>query len=432
MISITNVHTHLANFEPKIWQPPQKDASLRDIYFLSTNDLGDSSLLYMGTVSAVLPIIDMVHHNNLLLIEDVPITVSIRTKLLQQGCTLIVLPEGTDLFRTFNFVKKVFSEQHLFYQESYHLFNELITSKDLVHVIALAEKELNNPVILIDESFKVLQYSKRIVVTDEIWAKNIKNGYCSYEFVSEVNKLNSVRQSPSTMEPFSVICHANKITKWVSKLYLDNKMIGYLVIPECHSQLEKEQVKLLSMFCKIMVHHVSRTTHQYSSKLISQEKLFVDLIENQIHSESELTARLKLSGLSLLKPYQLVMIKGDSFEKARKKTETLHTHLSRLYPDGHQFIYKDSLVLLLSQKEWNHNYEAKKQSLSEILEQKNLRAIYSDSIVNLLDLSTHYHSLVQGFELATILVRQKVLLPYNDLKFYQLLHDMAEKDKLLT
>lgn len=431
MITITDVCDHLVSCNPKLLQPPQKDDYLRDIYFLTTNDSGDSSVLYMGTVSTILQIVDRIRHSNLLLIEDVPFSTSIRSRLLQQGCSFVVLPKENDVFEIFNLVKKLFSERQWFYQQSYNLYNELLTGKDFSHIIGLAEKELNNPIILIDESFKVLHYSTGITVTDEIWANNIRKGYCSYEFVLEVNKLNSVRKSPTTTEPFSVVCHANEITKWISKLYWENELMGYLVVPECQSHMEREQVQLFSVFSKIMVHHLSRTKHENANQLINSEKLFTDLIENRIQSESELSSRLKLSGLSLNKPYYLIMLKDDSVEARRKKTESLHSQLSKLYPEGQQIIYKNSLLLLVSQKEWDSHSNSKKQSLLEILKQKNLRAIYSDYITDLLDLSSHYHCLVKGSSLAERLDRREVLLPYSDLKFYQMLHDMVDSDKLL-
>jgi PucR family transcriptional regulator, proline-responsive transcriptional activator len=422
----------IASYNPKLWQPPQNDQSLRDVYFLSTNVIRDSSLIYMGTVSAILPIIEKTRHSHLLLVEDVPMAPKVRSQLLQQGCSLLILPVDTDMFETFNLVKSLFSDQQWFFQQSYVLYNELLTCKDLSQVVALAENELSNPVILIDESFKVIQYSKIISITDEIWATNIKNGYCSYEFVTEVNKLNSVRQSPTTTDPFSVNCHANRITKWVCKLYFDNALIGYMVIPECHTHLKREQVKLLSVLSKIMVHHMGRTMQEYSSQWMHQEKLLVDLVENRIHSESELSTRLKLLGVSLTTAYRLVMIKADSLEATRRKSETLHDQLSKLYPEGLQVIYKDSLLLLLKQKEWSNNSKFKKESVAEILAKKNLRAIYSDPITDLLQLSSHYIHLANGFELAANLGKQEVLLPYNDLKFSQLLHDnIVHKDKLL-
>jgi sugar diacid utilization regulator len=432
MIFIRNVYEHLARYNPEIWEPPRKEEPLKDIYFLSSNNLGDSSYLYMGTVSAVLPIINQIVQSHLLLIEDILLDASARSQLLQQGCSVVLLSKESEIFDTYNLVKELFSEQQRFYQQSYVLYNELLNSKNLDQVVALSEKELNNPIILIDESFKVIKYSKGITVTDDIWADNIKNGYCSYEFVSEVNKLNSVRKSPATMEPFSVKCHANQITKLVSKLYFEKKLIGYLVIPECHSNLEREKVKLVTVISKIMVHHLNQSVHHCSSRLVYQEKLLIDLIENDIHSESELSARLKLSGVSMTSPYYLVMIKSNLIEATKIKTEALQSQIFKLYPEAMQLIYKGALLVLLSQKEWKMNSESKQQPLAEILEQKNLQGIYSDSNTDLLNLSSCYNQLLKGFELATFLGNQEALLPYNDLKFYQLLHDTLYNEKMLN
>ncbi|MCD8502844.1 MAG: hypothetical protein LRY71_15765 [Bacillaceae bacterium] len=92
----------------------------------------------------------------------------------------------------FNTIKHPISYRNLFFRRSYRLYEQLLKSKSLLEVINHGEDLLKNPIIIIDENFKVIEYSKRIPLTDDIWVKNIKNGYCSYEFVSVVKKTENV------------------------------------------------------------------------------------------------------------------------------------------------------------------------------------------------------------------------------------------------
>ena len=79
-------------------------------------------------------------------------------------------------------------------QNSADFLNALTSDRGLNYIINISSEVLQNPIILIDSCFKVLAHSDIKYITEPFWIRNINLGYCSYEFISEVNKIKSFRE----------------------------------------------------------------------------------------------------------------------------------------------------------------------------------------------------------------------------------------------
>lgn len=318
------------------------------------------------------------------------------------------------------------------FKKSFQLYDQLLDAPHLDQVLEVMELELANPVIVVDKSFKVLTYSMDIELTDEIWVNNIRQGFCSFEFITEVHKIQSFRNAPSSVDAFKVKCHLNQINKWVSKIMIGGKHAGYLVIPECHGEITAEQASLISVFSKIIAHHISQRHYKHDTEDVTEEKLLVDLLEKRIDTPSELKERLKWLGLSFDSYKWIVVIRSHSKKQVSNKTARLHTQIAQLFPNSKQLFYQDSLFLLCSFREEKELSEEKIQRLSNILSGKKLHGIYSELFSDLLEAPIHFEQMQKAQNLAFQLKKTEILLSYHQMNFYQLLADFPDKEKLLA
>ena len=143
----------------------------------------------------------------------------------------------------------MFIEDYVILESSAILLNALTKDRGLNYIINISSKVLKNPIILVDSSFKILAHSNIEYITEPFWIRNINLGYCSYEFISEVNKIKSFKNAPNSIDPFLVMCKESPIKKLVSKVLIDGNLVGYVVILE---NIEKftnttyEIIKILS------------------------------------------------------------------------------------------------------------------------------------------------------------------------------------------
>ena len=127
---------------------------------------------------------------------------------INNNISFIEVPNVQNSKDLFVKVKNLFIENYMVLQNSATLLNALTSDRGLNYVINIGSEVLYNPIILIDSCFKVLAHSDIEYITEPFWIRNINLGYCSYEFISEVNKINA--KAPS-IEPFIVICKESPI-----------------------------------------------------------------------------------------------------------------------------------------------------------------------------------------------------------------------------
>jgi PucR family transcriptional regulator, proline-responsive transcriptional activator len=430
MFSFQEIVNKLSNYNPESWS--MSNLPVQDVFFLENEHCHHPHMLYFTTASKLLPFIERLNRIHLLIMEDQPLTAETKERLKDSQCAFITVSGETNWSGLFNDVKSIFSIKSDSLRHSFQLYDQLLNLTHLSQVLEVMEEEFLNPTIVVDDSFKVLHYSKKMELTDHIWAKNIRQGYCSYEFIAEIKKIKTFRNSPISTEPFKVHCHENKIGKWVCKILIEGKLAGYIVVPECHTELTLEQSELMPLFSKIAMHHVSKAQYQHYSKDLSEDRLLIDILEDKITTQTELTDRLKWSGLSL-RPYKwLVRIKAHSDNRSTTKSTGLQTQLQRLFPDSQQIIYHDSLLLLVTSKEEFGLTDEKLRLLEDILEDKKMNAIYSDGFSDLLELPQHYKRIKKAQQTAIQLGKTDILLSYTSMKFYQILEDFPDKQQLIA
>ena len=81
-----------------------------------------------------------------------------------------------------------------------------------------ASKILNNPIVVIDLSYRILAHSDADDINENIWLENIQRGYCSYEFIAEVKKLKSFQIGIKYDLPYELNFGDSSILSIVSKV----------------------------------------------------------------------------------------------------------------------------------------------------------------------------------------------------------------------
>ena len=122
-------------------------------------------------------------------------------------------------------------------------------SGSIASLINLAASELGNSIILLDTDFKVLEYSTVFTIDDPLWTQILTQGYCNYEFISTVNRLESVRTAPESSEPVVVTCSASPLRKLISRVFYNGRRVGTLVMLEKEALLSPahfEQLRTVS------------------------------------------------------------------------------------------------------------------------------------------------------------------------------------------
>jgi len=433
------------------------DREVKDVYFLTQSSERRNDLLYVILSSHLNTIGEDLSQLIILIIKDTPVEESMLKRLSESGCTLILLSSEENIFTIYNQVKTIFSKNEVNISKMNDLFQVLLAKDNIDDLLQVSEEFLQNPIIVIDESFKIIAHSTHIPLTDELWIKNIKNGFCSYEFIAEVNQLMEEKGPIENDIPFSINCDVSPVLKWVTKLTIDNRDVGYIIIPACHQEMYTSHKKMLSQLSKLVAYKLKREPFLNSiHDQQSEEKFLADLIRKNIHSRQELEERRKASGLTVPPSMRILLIshrKGATVQTVKRKrvvsgAESVEQKLLEILPDHLHTVHGNKLIYLLLGFEYTAsvqkgsngipsqitNEKRIEEKLNQVLQKYQLKGIVSDSFSDLFIVPDMYDRMERVLEMEKNLKTIKKtdgLLELNELRFYQLIHDFPMKETLL-
>jgi hypothetical protein len=182
-----------------------------------------------------------------------------------------------ELFRLFNA-----AQQQLERPGGQGLYAELMDcaahSQNIDPVINLAAAKLGNSLILLDRDFKILAYSTVFPIDDPLWAQNIRQGYCSYEFVSAVQKIDTVRNAAPTPDPVVVTCYASPLRKLSSKIFIQGNWVGVILMLEKESPISAAHMELLPVVSAVSGDAIARYAPYLIPGNTAYQKLLYDLL----------------------------------------------------------------------------------------------------------------------------------------------------------
>lgn len=167
-----------------------------------------------------------------------------KTEALEGLGSDLALVEEHRLFFLFNQAKALVDASR-----SKGLYAELIDcaaqTKSVSAFVNLAASKLGNSIVLLDRDYKVLAFSNIYPIDDPLWEQNIRQGYCSYEFISAVNNMEIIKNAPNTTEPIVVTCYASPLRKLSSKIFNNGHLIGFVVMLENENALSPQHFEML-------------------------------------------------------------------------------------------------------------------------------------------------------------------------------------------
>ncbi|MBS4538064.1 helix-turn-helix domain-containing protein [Clostridium sp. D2Q-11] len=343
---------------------------------------------------------------------------------------IILLSDNIDLFLLFNEIQDIYNEELKIMKNSAILLNSLIQGKGLNYLINISSKILNNPLIFIDASFKIISYSSTYEITDKLWNENIHAGYCSYEFINEVKKLKSVKNSPNNNEPYIVTCDKSPIRRLVSKVFIKNSLVGYIIVLESFTLFENKNENLLPIISNVISEELLTNKFFNKSKGAVYESFFLELLENNIKDERIKQERLKSINFNYNNSLYVFVIDISNY-KTNNSSDFLRNSLENLFPNSKSLFYKDNIILI---SESNKNNEISKSKIDKFIlfaKKENLISGISESFDNILDFKKYYIQALNALNIGKKLSLNDSIFFYDDLRFFDLISEFHNKNEML-
>lgn len=179
-----------------------------------------------------------------------------------------------------------------------------------------AASVLQNPIIVIDNSYKVITYATDYDIADPLWERIIEDGYAPYSLLLEMNRIVSHSNPDDALSPFYVSCDLSPVHKLAIRLTWENYNIGYIVMFNVPTPINVSHWSLLPQIAEIVTETLSQAPNFGEMYGNSRQRILECLLEknlperiNILLSEAKITVPTSCTAL-VLKPTKINATSG--------------------------------------------------------------------------------------------------------------------------
>lgn len=377
-----------------------------------------SDIIYIGKTSLLNEKCKDINDANLILINDNGICIK---EFFKKDLNIIEFNELEDVFELYNQTRDLFIKDTEIEHYTATLFKAYMTGKGLDYIVKTASKMFGNPVVVIDLSYKVLAYSNIEDIDDPIWIDNIKKGYCSYDFIATVRKMKSVQAGIKSEQPYEVRCKGSSNVKLVSKVKINNKHVGNVILfLECKKDIQPKDIELLTLTSGIVAEEMKKNILYRNSNNIVYEDLIYDLLENRLSDRKLFQERMRSANLKFGEKLSILALDISKYNYSGKYLGYLRDNLDMFFPSKKSVYYNDNIVVIYDEEISNISPE-KMKSIKEFLTSNNLYLGISNEFSDIMECRSHYLQAVKALEIGKIVRPGDPLIFYFNIKLYDLL-----------
>lgn len=346
----------------------------------------------------------------------------------ENNLRIIEINDDEDIFEIYNEVRAFFrmSEKYIHFKMS--LLEVIASGGNLEKLINTASKLMGNPLIVVDLSYKVLANSPEENITDFLWFDNVKNGYCSYDLIAELRKLEPLlKEVRKSNKPYEVTCDLSPIKKLICKIKIEGKTIGHILLFECEKQISSKDHDYLMLLRDILAKELDKKQFYRHTKNILSEEILYDILENNITDKAIIKERLANASFIFYKHISVGVIDISKFEvKQYVYMNNWNSHLSNLFPKGISIYYNDHIVLLYHYDNFSDK-ENRIGKAKDFLLRNNLKMGISCDFSSLADCNYYYQQAKRSLEIGEIIAPKNCVYHYEDIQPYNYIYMLKDK-----
>ena len=426
-ISFNGLREYFAEKTKEVYSDEDPDMNFIDTMLVTEKkSVYLEQYIYIGKTSTFNGNMDKITNACFVLIND---DCTILEKYSQNKLRIIEINENEDILEIYNEVRALFRKDVRYNQIKITLLESFLSGEGLFKIINIASKLIGNPLIVIDLSFKVLASSPIENITDLLWMDNVKKGYCSYEFIAELTKLDTLKIGRKTDRPFEITCPVSPIKKVVFKIQVKGKTIGNILLLECEKQIDFDDYELLMLISEIISKELGKEQFYKNTRNVLSEEILYDLLENNMENKTIIKERLKSSSLVFSTHIFVLVIDISNFQlKQSVYSRYLSPNLLNLFPMSSSIYYNGDIVLINDRDRFVENPDRTEKIKSFLLD-NNLKMGISSEFSSIEDCNIYYHQAITALKVGKVLGEETCIYQHEDIQPYNFIY-MA-KDHIL-
>lgn len=333
------------------------------------------------------------------------------------------------------------------------LLNVLAKGEGLKGIIEFGSKFLGNPMLVSDLTFNILGHSNDTDVNEQIWKDITQRGYYSYEnvqYMKSSKMIETINQSsvPVYFKSSKPLAPDEKYGEWEkitdtykimplhqeraqysrawSNIFLDNRIIGFLVVLEYYRPFEEDDFKFITLLSKAISIEIQMDKFSYWNKASMQDWFVADLLDGKIKDKEVVEERLKYINLHLKKSMYLLVVKPYADQINSIPIPYARICLEKI-TSSKSVLYNDYIVIILNRNEEKALSPFIEMTLKNFLKENEMVGGLSRKIHDIYFMNNYFTQALKAMEFGLKGQKQEVLFLYDDYDFQHLL-DICSKE----
>ncbi len=409
---------HFSEKAVNIYFSDEMSALFHDIKLITQEQsVFSNDFIYIGKTSMLQGEAKNLKNASLVLINDNSLSIE---DFFINKLNVIEYKGTEDIFETCNQIRELFLEDVQLEHRKSALLKSFITGNGLDYIVNVASQTLNNPVVVIDISYKVLAYSSSMDMNDPVWMENIKKGYCSYDFIMAVKKMKSVQYGLKSGEPYEVVCKESPVPKLVSRIKIRGKYMGNVILLGCKQPFLPKDRELLALASDIIAEEMKKNSFYRNAYNVVYDDLVYDLLENNLRSRKVLEERMKSGNIRFGKRLSVFVLDISKYNSSGKNSGYLKDKFSALFSYNNLVYYNDMVVSIQDNEKLDMNSEFI-QKARDLLIPNRIYLGISKEFSDIAECRKYYFQAVKAIEIGKIVCPENPLIFYSDIQLYDLL-----------
>ena len=318
---------------------------------------------------------------------------------------------------TINFIANEIQNIFTFYNDwDDELQESLIKLKGVQHIIDMSYKVLNNPMYLIDPSFRTLSYSRNVSpdAIDDLWKSIVLNGHTDLATVNAMKEnnilswLNSLREPTINSSPIFTHRRIN-----ANIMYGKEKM-GTLIVIEKETELEQAHLHLAEHMVSVILLALQKDIVYQNTRGTIYNHFIADLLAGKTLKKSQIEQQLKFLDWSVSDNFFLVKVKIGEHDLINDTLNYISHRLETIFRNSRSIIYQKHIVLIINAGKKDKLHEESIDQLCSFLKISKIKAAISSCFNDFSELQEYYQQTSATLELSDIQKKESYLLKYED------------------
>ncbi len=278
------------------------------------------------------------------------------------------------------------------------LIQSVLRGEGLDEIADKAANYLNNPVVIINNTYKIIAHSEHIQIDDYTWNNAVKRGYITLEFAATLNNWNKIKDQDREYECLTVN-QINKFRRRFYKLSINSQLMGYLNITEVNGDFDDIEEE-----CYYFVSQIFAREIMIQQQLINpnqntrNEDILLELTSGRYVNRLHFLERVQLSDLNIQSNYQVICSNLTNFLSYNADEDHFKNELISFFPSGTIIIFNKILIILIDLEHSLYIDFQLEKGLDKYLKSKNLTIGISDTFHDLFEFKHYENQAIKAYE----------------------------------